>query len=350
MNVLLSLTDSTNGADDLFGFDLFNQEGYLLIRIMFDNSNGDVYYATQRTIGALSGSYKGPITALEKNQVYELEVSLDLLENTWSANIGSTVIAINLPIGVGGSVAANLGSADAFWQVLNTSNAGNNYMLFDDLKITQRSKNPPEAPSEFQARAISSTINYLTWEHNLLADQYEIQRSEDGVNNWTSIATVSEDDLFYIDPFLPINTEYFYRIRALSSAGDSPFQVPQSARTYTEYEDWKDGHRLEIDAADASDSDNDMIPLLAEYALRLNPRLISNGGLPRAVDVDGKPGLRYFRARKEINYVVEASSDLTNWTTEDVDQEGEILGLFVTAVSEQDSELRFFRLFVSEKE
>lgn len=107
---------------------------------------------------------------------------------------------------------------------------------------------------------------------------------------------------------------------------------------------------MEIDAADASDSDNDMIPLLAEYALRLNPRLISNGGLPRAVDVDGKPGLRYFRARKEINYVVEASSDLINWTTEDVDQEGEILGLFVTAVSEQDSELRFFRLFVSEKE
>ncbi|MDB2499889.1 S8 family serine peptidase [bacterium] len=351
MKVLVGLSNSSNGASDLFGFNLYNQEGYLLCRIMFDNSNGDVYYATQRTIGAITGGYKGPLETLQKNQVYELVINLDLENSSWSGTIGGTTMAINLPLQpLNGSVDMNLGSVDAFWQVLDTSNAGNNYMLFDDLQITQRSNEPPEAPSEFQARAVSSTINYLIWEHNLLADQYEIQRSEDGVNNWTTIATVSEDDVFYIDPFLPINTEYFYRIRALSSAGDSPFQVPQSARTYTEYEDWKDGHRLEIDATDESDSDNDKIPLLAEYALRLNPRLISNGGLPRAVDVDGAPGLRYYRARKEINYVVEASTDLIHWTTEGVNQEGEILGLFITAVTEPDSELRFFRLFVSEKE
>ena len=47
---------------------------------------------------------------------------------------------------------------------------------------------------------------------------------------------------------------------------------------------------------------------------------------------------------------MEASTDLIHWTTEGVNQEGEILGLFITAVTEPDSQLRFFRLFVSEKE
>lgn len=351
MNVLFSLSDSSNGASDLFGFDLFNQDGFLLCRIMFDNSTGDAYYATQRTIGSITGDYKGPLVTLNKNQVYELEVSMNLESGQWSGSIESNPIAINLPLQpLNESVAMNLGSVEAFWQVLDSSNAGNNYMLFDDLRITQKVISAPEPPSDFEAEAISSSIIYLSWDHHLVAEQYEIQRSEDGENNWTTVATVAEDTLFYIDPFLPINTEYFYRIRTISSAGDSLYHAPQNARTYTEYEDWKDGHRLEINASNESDADNDKIPLLAEYALRLNPRLISNGGVPTAVEVDGKPGLRYFRARKEIDYVVEASSDLINWSTEGVDQEGEILGLFVTAVTSPDSDLRFFRLWVTEKE
>jgi hypothetical protein len=222
-------------------------------------------------------------------------------------------------------------------------------MLFDDLLITQVATAAPQTPSEFTAEGVANSIMYLTWKGDLLAEQYEIQRSPDGVENWTTIATVPEDTEFYVDAFLPSNTVHYYRIRALSSVGDSEYFTPVSARTYTEYETWKDGHRLEVDAPSDEDGDKDHIPLLMEYALDLHPRFDSNRGLPQAVYVNGKPGLRYHRARQELNYRVEGSADFQNWSDNGIIQESEILGLFVTATFEaSNSDPYFFRLIVSE--
>ena len=117
------------------------------------------------------------------------------------------------------------------------------------------------------------------------------------------------------------------------------------------YEEWKSEHRLEVNAPIDEDSDLDNIPLLLEYALNLDPRLNSNAGLPRIRYLDEQIGLRYSRARNELNYFVEGSTDLTNWSSSGIIQEAEILGLFVTAVKESPTQNPYFlRLNVSDKE
>ncbi len=344
---LVSIMGSTNGSWDGFGFEFLNQDGEFLCNVLFDAQNGNILYANGET-----GQFNTSSATFQRNRVHELEVTLDFASDRWSATLGTQTIVNNARIlGSDSTVEANLGGFDAFWQILDTSSPGNNAMLFDDVLITQVGTAAPDIPADFSARTISDSIVVLSWEQDLMAERYEIQRSPDGMGNWMTIANVAEDKSFQIDPYLTPNTVYHYRIRALSSAGNSAYSPATSARTYTEYEGWKNIFRLEVDAPIDEDSDRDNIPLLLEYALSLNPRFASSAGLPRLRQFDGKNGLRYYRARKELNYIVEGSNDLSNWSSAGINQEAEILGLFVTAVIESPTRNPYFlRLVVSEKE
>ncbi len=344
---LVSIMRSTNGSWDSFGFGFFNQDGNFLCNVLFDAITGFILYGSGET-----PDFNRSSAIFQRNRVHELEMTLDFASNRWSATLGTQTIVSNAPIlGSDSTVEANLGGFDAFWHILDTSSPGNNAMLFDDVLITQLGTAAPEMPAEFSARTISESLVFLSWQEDLMAERYEIQRSPDGMSNWMTIANLAEDKSFHIDPYLTSNTVYHYRIRALSSAGNSPFTPATSARTYTEYGGWKDNYRLEVDAPIDEDSDLDNIPLLLEYALSLNPRFDSSSGLPRLRQFEGKTGLRYFRARKELNYIVEGSNDLSNWSSVGIVQEAEILGLFVTAVIESPTQNPYFlRLVVSEKE
>jgi len=151
-------------------------------------------------------------------------------------------------------------------------------------------------------------------------------------------------------PFLGMpNTFYYYKMRALSGVGDSAFSETINVRTYSQYEAWKDGHRIATDAPEDEDSDDDKIPLFLEYALDLNPRHVSTGGLPRVDYADGQVILRYFRARNDLQYQVEESADLNTWSPVGVVQEADVLGLFITAALDLPASGRhFLRLVVSE--
>lgn len=345
--VLVSITSSTNGSSNAFGFEFLNQEGVILCQVLFNNQNGEIRHAAAATENYITSS-----ATFQNNRIYEFEVTMDFASDRWSARLGSQTIVNNGPIlGSDSTVEANLGVFSAYWQIPVDSSPGNNAMLFDDVLIAQVGTAAPEIPAEFSVRTISDSIVFLSWEQDLMAEQYEIQRSPDGMGNWMTIANVAEDNSFHVDPYLSPNTVYHYRMRALSSAGDSDFTSAKSARTYTEYESWKRIYRLEFDAPTDEDSDRDNIPLLLEYALSLNPRFSSSTGLPRLRQFDGKTGLRYYRARKELNYIVESSSDLSNWSSAGIIQEAEIFGLYVTAVLETPTRDPYFlRLVVSEKE
>lgn len=104
-----------------------------------------------------------------------------------------------------------------------------------------------------------------------------------------------------------------------------------NATTPTPFESWKLANGLAANAAATSDSDGDGVALLAEYGLALSPGASSAAQLPAATIVGGELRLTYLRARGELSYTVESSSDLATWSSAGVNQGSGAVGANVTA-------------------
>jgi VCBS repeat-containing protein len=78
----------------------------------------------------------------------------------------------------------------------------------------------PAAPTALRAWSGNQAVVLLNWQDNTGdASQIEIQRSTDGTN-FTTIATVSASQHNYVDNTVSSGTPYYYRLVAVSAAGD----------------------------------------------------------------------------------------------------------------------------------
>lgn len=74
---------------------------------------------------------------------------------------------------------------------------------------------PPDAPTDFDAVAISGSRIDLSWESDAeMIDGFSIERSPNGTTGWTVINTLGAADRSYSDTGLTQNTQFFYRLRA----------------------------------------------------------------------------------------------------------------------------------------
>ncbi|MDF3059033.1 MAG: phosphohydrolase, partial [Rariglobus sp.] len=92
------------------------------------------------------------------------------------------------------------------------------------------------------------------------------------------------------------------------------------------------------------------LPNLLAYALAVDPFNTSAAALPQPSTADSRLRLTYTRHRADLDYTVEASSDLVVWTP--VATNSGALGAETTVtdlVALTDSPRRFLRLRVSEK-
>lgn len=71
----------------------------------------------------------------------------------------------------------------------------------------------------------------ITWSQVAGSDGgYDVQRSDDGGVTFASIGTAPEDELFYVDSTVTINTQYAYKVRAqnIGLTSVSPYTTSQS--------------------------------------------------------------------------------------------------------------------------
>lgn len=81
---------------------------------------------------------------------------------------------------------------------------------------------PPAAPSGLGASAISFGEISLWWTDNSNNEYgFRIERSLDGVGNWSEIATVGPNVDTYTDRTALPSTTYYYRVRAYNAAGSA---------------------------------------------------------------------------------------------------------------------------------
>jgi hypothetical protein len=99
--------------------------------------------------------------------------------------------------------------------------------------VTAGSEAPPQAPSGLAATAVSSSRIDLSWNDVSGETEYRVERSPDGSNSWTQIASPSVNQTTYSDLLVSAQQTYYYRVRAVNSGGFSQYSGVVSATTPT---------------------------------------------------------------------------------------------------------------------
>jgi len=82
---------------------------------------------------------------------------------------------------------------------------------------------PPATPTVFTATGESASMINLSWTDAAYNETgYRVERSDDGVNNYSTIANLGVDASAYNDSDLPADTTYDYRVFAVNSLDSAP--------------------------------------------------------------------------------------------------------------------------------
>ncbi len=118
-----------------------------------------------------------------------------------------------------------------YYRVRAVNSAGSSAFSSVASATTQATVTVPAAPSNLAARAVSSSQINLTWSDGSSNETgFVIQRSTDNYT-FVQIATVGAGVTSYSNTSLTANTTYYYRVRAVNSAGSSAFSNVASATT-----------------------------------------------------------------------------------------------------------------------
>ncbi|GIX50077.1 MAG: hypothetical protein KatS3mg132_271 [Limisphaera sp.] len=209
-SVLMSVQDSssTNGQYDNFQWQIYNDRTNRLFTLDFDNYYLDISYR-------LDGTNDWVVTPVKfTNGVPELlVVTMDFAANRWSATHGGRLIASNQPITTTGAP-LNLGEIDLVWAYYNPARPGDNYLVFDNFRVTAR------AAAEVRPRLLllERTDRGHVWLRLLgqPGTRYVIEAASSPVQaSWLPLRTNSSSDgvLDFIDTGATNAPARFYRAR-----------------------------------------------------------------------------------------------------------------------------------------
>jgi len=138
-SVLMNIVDSESTTNrDIFRWSVYNLEADRLFSIDFDNKYADIAYQ-------LDGTNEVFLTYLPflNDSNYTLNVTMNFAANQWSASYNSILIATNQPITTTNAHLI-LGDIDAVWLLYDPKAPGDNYMLFDNYRVTAEAMSPAQ--------------------------------------------------------------------------------------------------------------------------------------------------------------------------------------------------------------
>jgi hypothetical protein len=126
---------SENRVPDTFRWSVYNADEQRLFSLDFDNATREIS-AILDDGTASQGPPLRPSGFLFRNgEPYDLEVLLNFQRNLWTAKLNGQVAINALPITTR-NAARTLGDVDAVWLIREPGSPGNNYMIFDDYRLT----------------------------------------------------------------------------------------------------------------------------------------------------------------------------------------------------------------------
>lgn len=135
--VSFQINDSSAAAPyfDDFRWSVYNASNQRLISLDFDNEDLGVNYILDDQRGQTPPSIVPTGFQFTHYEPYDLQIDLNLQRNLWTARINGITIANALPITTVGAP-LTLGDIDAVWVIRTPGKPGDNFMLFDDYRIS----------------------------------------------------------------------------------------------------------------------------------------------------------------------------------------------------------------------
>ena len=140
------VVDSTTANYDYFYLDLFDSQDNDLVTLVLANTSLKIYYWD-----VVSNAFVWTGQTFANSQSYQLDVTLNPSNNTWSATFGGTPL-----IGGGAAISGqpippwstNISTIQFEWDQYDYANPGDNYLAVDNLLVTTEaagvpSPNPP---------------------------------------------------------------------------------------------------------------------------------------------------------------------------------------------------------------
>ncbi len=208
VTMLMKIADSTNDQRDDFRWSLYNDNLRRLMTLAFDNETGNINYALDDDIFLPTGY------SFEYEALYDLKFVMDFAANTWTVSVGDEVLLNAKKLTTTGARLA-FGDLGPNWIYRKPENPGNNYMVFDDYRITVETSDPaPKAPP---------TLAWTGWADNGRAmlqlggdatTDYTVEVSDD-LKTWTPLQTAKPGDTWkeVADADAPDHEQRFYRAR-----------------------------------------------------------------------------------------------------------------------------------------
>ena len=200
---------------------------YYRVRAFNDSTNSDYSnQATATTVPVAPSNLVGNATSSTRVSLtwgnvsgetgYRVERSLD--GSTWS-QIGTTGLNVT-------SYADTTVSPSTTYQYrVEAVNAGGTSDPSNVVTVTTPgTPQPPAAPSNLTATAISRSRVDLAWSDNSNNETgFKIERSVSGGRTWSQVATVRANITAYSDTWVVPHTTYSYRVRAYNTNGNSAY-------------------------------------------------------------------------------------------------------------------------------
>ncbi len=211
-SVSFQIFDSTTDRPffDDFRWSAYNTREERLFTLDFDNDSLEINYVLDDNRGFQSTGWK-----FEPGQPYDLVLTLHFARNLWSASLNDTVIVHSQPITTR-NAQLDLNEIDAVWAIRQPGQPGDNFMIFDDYRLTALPIEEIPPSLLFIGQLTSGpTVLRVLGEPGVL---YVVEHSSDLIH-WTEVATgraSSPDGTFDLqDPTALRSDHRLYRARSL---------------------------------------------------------------------------------------------------------------------------------------
>ena len=122
--------------------------------------------------------------------------------------------------------------ATKYWFRLRGKNCGGNGDWLESTATTlPNTPQPPIAPTNLVATAVSDSEISLTWTDNSDETGFDVERSPNGVTGWDYIRTTAANETTFKDNGLMALTRYVYRVQARRIDFTSPYSNTATATT-----------------------------------------------------------------------------------------------------------------------